>query len=115
MNDRIRYITNRFPLLEKQMTRNDCRQYLADRGLPIPPKSACVFCPFHDRATWRELRKTGDGDWEKAVAVDEAIRKARPPFELFVHSNRKPLSTIGDEIDAQPMLSSEECEGICFL
>lgn len=113
----VKYITNRFPLLEKKMTRQDCKRWLTAHGLEIPAKSACVFCPFHDRGAWRELRETGNGDWNKAIQVDEAIRKARPPYDLFVHSSRKPLRDVGDAIDAQPEfdLTSEECSGACFL
>lgn len=113
----VKYITNRFPLLEKRMSREDCKRYLTDHGLPIPVKSACVFCPFHDRRAWRELRETGNGDWHKAIQVDEAIRKARPPYDLYLHSSRKSLREIGDAIEAQPEfdLISEECSGVCFL
>ncbi|MFN2230467.1 MAG: phosphoadenosine phosphosulfate reductase family protein, partial [Anaerolineae bacterium] len=36
------YITNRYPLLQAGMSRNDCGRYLYEHGLPIPPKSACI-------------------------------------------------------------------------
>lgn len=113
----VKYITNTFPLLDRRMTRNDCQRYLSAHGLSVPPKSACVFCPYHNRAAWRELKETGNGDWHKALEVDEAIRKARPPYDLFVHSSRKPLAEVGDGIDAQPgfNLESEECSGVCFI
>ena len=39
----VKYITNRFPLLDKLMGRADCATWLNKHGLPIPPKSACVF------------------------------------------------------------------------
>ena len=113
----VKYITHRFPLLEKKMSRADCIKYLQAHDIEVPVKSSCVFCPYHNKAAWKELYQTGNGDWQKAVAVDEAIRKARPPYDLFVHSSRKPLAQIADAIDAQPEfdLESEECEGVCFL
>lgn len=36
---------NRWPLIELQMTREDCVAWLDKHGYPRPPKSACVFCP----------------------------------------------------------------------
>lgn len=113
----VKYITHHFPLLEKRMTRKDCIRYLTDHGIEVPVKSSCVFCPYHNRAAWKELYQNGNGDWSKAVAVDNAIRNSRPGFNLFVHPSRKPLEQIAQAIDAQPEFDfeSEECEGACFL
>lgn len=112
----VKYITNRFPLLELRMTVRDCENYLRNHGIEVPVKSSCVFCPFHNKSAWRNLRETGNGDWDHAIQVDEAIRNARPGFKLFVHSARKPLKEIGDSVDAQPeLMFNDECSGVCFL
>lgn len=114
----VRYITHAWPLIEKRMTRADCIRWLQDHYLEVPPKSSCVFCPYHNKAAWREMRLSGNGDWQKAVEVDEAIRKARLPYDLFVHPSRRPLCEIGENIDAQPSffdMESEECGGYCFV
>ena len=45
----------RAPLIERHMTRRDCLDWLDERGT-VPhevPRSACVFCPFHDDAAKR--------------------------------------------------------------
>ena len=39
----VQYIINRFPLLDKQMSRADCIAWLTAHDLPVPPKSSCVF------------------------------------------------------------------------
>lgn len=114
----VKYITHRWPLIEKRMTRQDCINWLLAHDLEVPIKSSCVFCPFHNKASWRELRLSGNGDWQKAVEVDEAIRKARPPYDLFVHPSRRPLREAGEDIDAQPSffdMEGEECGGFCFV
>ena len=51
-----------------------------------------MFCPFQNLQSWRELKQTGGDGWNQAIAIDEAIRLARPPFELFVHPSRVPLA-----------------------
>jgi len=83
-----------YPLIEmfgKPMSRTDVICWLKDNGLEIPVKSSCVFCPFHDRATWREIQLSGNGDWEKALAVDQAIRNKRPGYLCYLTAERKPL------------------------
>ncbi len=92
-------------------------QWLWDRGLSVPKKSACVFCPYHSTREWREIRQHHE-DWNEAVKVDAMIRKARPPEYLFIHPSRKPL----EEVDfrtleemGQMRLWDEECSGICGI
>ena len=115
----VKYITHRWPLIEMRMTRQDCAHWLQEHGLEVPPKSSCVFCPYHNRAAWHEMKVSGDGDWQKAVEVDEAIRKVRPPYDLFVHPARKPLADIDmrtpQEKGQLELWANwdDECSGIC--
>lgn len=87
------YVTNVYPLVERNMRLADCLKWLRDRRLPQPPKSACTFCPFHNLEQWREIKRQGGADWREAVAVDEAIRDKRSKAgqQLFVHPRRLPL------------------------
>lgn len=115
----VRYITHRWPLIEKRMTRHDCTNWLRKHGLPVPPKSSCVFCPYHNRAAWQEMASEGGPDWQKAIEIDRAIRKVRPPYDLFVHSSRKPLDALDlrtPQEKGQLELWANwdaECTGIC--
>lgn len=117
----VKYITHRWPLLDLRMTRADCIAYLQRAGLPVPVKSSCTFCPYHRRRDWEELKREGGADWENAVAVDEQIRNARPPYPLYVHSARRPLPEAvhipEDEGMVQlTMLDDAACDsGFCFL
>jgi hypothetical protein len=113
----VKYITHRWPLIEKRMTRNDCIQWLQRHDLEVPVKSYCVFCPFHNRAAWYAMKKENGADWQKAVEVDEAIRKARPPYDLFVHADRIPLVDIRSPQDngQLELFDQNECEGVCFV
>ena len=45
---RDKYILNRHPLIEANMSRQDCINYLNKNKIPLPEKSACIICPFHD-------------------------------------------------------------------
>ena len=104
--------------LERPWSRVDVKRWLLENGLPIPVKSSCVFCPYHDRATWREIRRSGAGDWEKAVAVDAELRDRAPGFVGYVCKQRRPLAECdfeSQEDRGQLTLWDEECSGMCFL
>jgi hypothetical protein len=57
-SDGVRYLTTRYPLLELGMSRTDCQRWLRARGWGATTKSACLGCPFHGNARWRDLRDT---------------------------------------------------------
>ncbi len=120
----VKYIHHRWPYLEpefwggRMLRRSDVVRWLRENNLEVPPRSACYFCPYHSDREWRDLKLRGDGDWERAVAFDGAIRKMRPPFDLFVHQSRKPLVEVDlrDERDhGQLTLWENECDGYCGL
>ncbi|GAB1642566.1 hypothetical protein [Krasilnikovia sp. MM14-A1259] len=95
--DRVSYVRKRYPLLELEMSRKDCERWLAARGWGETAKSACIGCPFHGNAQWRELRDNHPDEWADAVAFDQAIRKGGArglPLngEAFLHRSRVPLA-----------------------
>lgn len=113
----VKYIVNRFPLIDLRMTRADCMDWLKEHKLEVPPRSACTFCPFKKQSEWRHT-KSIEWDWNEAVRIDKMIRDARPPQALYLHPSRKPL----DEVDfrtaeekGQLSLWDNECEGICGI
>lgn len=111
----VKYCVNRWPLIERRMTRLDCVTWLDRHGIEIPPKSACTFCPFHSTTEWRRIRQTPE-DWQEAIAVDEAIRKVRPPYDLYVHPARIPLVDVdlrSEQEKGQLSLWDAECSGVC--
>lgn len=111
----VKYVTNQWPLIDMRMTRADCVRWLQERGLEVPSKSACTFCPFHTTSEWRAVKAIPE-DWAEAVQVDALIRNARPPQQLFIHPSRKPLPDVDfrtAEEKGQLSLWDQECEGVC--
>jgi len=111
----VKYCVNRWPLIERRMTRLDCMTWLDRHGIEIPPKSACTFCPFHSTAEWRRIKQTPE-DWQEAITVDEAIRKVRPPYDLYLHPSRIPLVDVdlrSEQDKGQLSLWDAECSGVC--
>lgn len=60
-----------------RMTRSDCARLIADAGLPVPPKSACYFCPFHRRAVWAEQRRSHPDLFEKSAELEDLLIERR--------------------------------------
>lgn len=111
----VKYITNHWPLIDKRMTRLDCIKWLRSHDLEIPNRSSCVFCPYHDTQEWRQIMNS-PADRESAIQHDNEIRKARPPFDLFIHPSRKPIEQVDlrtPEEKGQMTLWDNECHGIC--
>lgn len=111
----VNYCRNVYPLIEKRMTRQHCEDYLAKNGIEVPPKSACVFCPFHNTAEWRRIAQS-PADWRSAIEMDEKLRSARPNYSLFVHPSCMPLATVDlrtAEEKGQISMWDSECSGVC--
>lgn len=114
---------HRFPLIEKKMTRRHCLEWMKSNDYPEPPRSACVYCPFHSDKEWRRLRDEHPEEFSKAIAFDEKLRAThkahnkRLKMEVYLHNSCKPLS----EIDFNSMEQNgqeswdfmSECEGMC--
>ena len=101
------YIQNRYPFLEQALWRGRAlRRWDVERWLreclgddAVPPRSSCVFCPFQTVAEWRWLRDNAPQDWQRAIAVDRAIRDARggesaPHARLYLTPSCVPLEEL---------------------
>ncbi len=110
----------RFPLIEDQMTRLDCMNWLEQRVPHETPRSACVFCPYKSNREWLRLKKAGGNDWARAVEIDEALRTEGTVFNrnvdnpMFLHRSCKPLAECHLD-ESQLDLFDMECEGGCGL
>ena len=115
----VKYIINRYPLVEQRLTRRDCVSWLMAHGLDVPPKSACVFCPYHSLGHWKAMKAEGGQDWEWAEAVDAAVRDQRPNHQCFIHPARKPLAEavrIPEDEGAKQLGMDLPCDGgVCFV
>jgi hypothetical protein len=103
-NRSTQYARARFPLLEPRigdgLTRDACQAINRANGFGEVAKSACIGCPFHSNAQWRDLRDNHPSEWADAVSFDHAIRHgsaralaAGKPLrgQMFLHRSRVPL------------------------
>jgi len=116
------WIKHEWPLINLNMSRQDCIQWLQAKGYPIPPKSACIFCPYHNDKEWLRLKTEEPAEFQKAVQYEKALQEAhthqtgtaRLKGKAYLHRSVVPLDQINfDTSKDEPDYFGNECAGVC--
>ena len=116
------WITNRWPLIEKDYSRAQLYQWFKERYPERElPRSACIGCPYHSNSEWKHLKTSDPKSFADAVFVDRALRelpnlRALSKGAAYLHRSRQPLEDIDfsntkDYFEAM----QEECAGLCGI
>ena len=108
-------IDYKYPLIDQRMSRGECYRVFKRYNFPIPPKSSCVFCPYHSDKNWKEIKENDPEEWKRCVEVDKAIRdssKKGSKDKMYLHRSLIPLERI-EFADQQELFMCEE--GFCGL
>jgi len=60
-----------------RLRRSDCARIIADAGLPVPPKSACWFCPFHRPSAWADMHRNDPDLFYRAAELETLLNDRR--------------------------------------
>lgn len=66
-----------YPLIDRRLTREDCKRLIERAGLAVPPKSSCFFCPFHRPSAWARMRRDEPELFQKSVELERMINDKR--------------------------------------
>lgn len=66
-----------YPLLGLGIRRSDCYRIITNAGLPVPPKSACWFCPYHRPSTWADMRRDEPDLFERSCQLENLLIERR--------------------------------------
>lgn len=94
---RVKRNKNRWPLIEKKLTRDMTIEIIELAGLPVPPWSACLGCPLQNDGRWRVIAGEHSEDFQKAVELDTFLReraRANGKGDVWLHWSRRPLGNI---------------------
>lgn len=84
--------TNWYPLVDNHVTRQGCLEWFASHGLPTPPRSACVGCPYHSDTEWLAMKEDRPDQFLDACQFDEAIRDCGGMRgKCYLHRSCQPL------------------------
>ena len=110
-----------YPLLDLRLNRASCLALITSMGLPVPPKSSCFFCPFHDKTTWIELKRKRPDLFAQAVEIEKVCNSKRVDIGrdgVFLHPSLRPLTeAVGDQLPLWPDENEENCAdaGYCMV
>lgn len=113
------YIKNCYPLIEANMSRQDCLDWMKNNGYPRPPRSACIFCPYHSDEEWLALKTQAPTDFKAAVVYERKFRQAQAKSDLakgqdvFLHDSLVPLDKVTFSTLNPKERMGNECEGMC--
>ena len=91
------------PLLDMRLSRTDCKNLISRAGLPVPPKSACFFCPFHRTAMWSKMRRDEPALFQKSVELETTLLERRKKLgrdPVYLTRFGKPLAEAIPELQS---------------
>lgn len=102
-----------FPLLEANINRANVEQIILKAGLPIPPESCCIYCPFMNRNARIEQKKHDPKSYEKAVYFEREVnakKKRNKPHakDIFIHPDKYPLTEVADQPSLWDLWTDED-------
>ena len=71
------WFQNRYPLLELGLSRQDCIDSLARRGIVVE-KSGCYMCPYQSGDEWLTIKEDFPDLWQKALDLEDAYYEKHP-------------------------------------
>ena len=125
-SSRIAYIKHWYPLIQQlNVSREAFLEWMKKKGYPEPPRSACVFCPYHSAAEWRRLQQNDPIGYQRAADFEIKLRAAYNEHDeqlngvdVWLTKVGRPLGEIDwsedDQVDdVQGENWGNECEGMC--
>jgi hypothetical protein len=107
-----------YPLLDLGIRRVDCARIVRGAGLPLPPKSACWFCPERSPEAWHEMRRNTPELFERACNLEDLLNLRRAALGRdpmwFTRFNMPLRQAIRDGVDLLPGFDQfDPTDGAC--
>lgn len=100
-----------YPLLDLRIRRSDCPGIITGAGLPMPPRSACWFCPLKRPSAWTAMRADEPELFARACALEAHLNDRREVAgkpRLFLTRFARPLAeVIGHD---QPLIGLDDTD-----
>jgi hypothetical protein len=112
------WMHNSYPLVERRLTRGHCLEWMANKGYPVPPRSACTYCPYHSDDEWKRIKTQTPDEFAEAVVYEQQLQAAYKELPTmngtpYLHPSRLPLDQVEFTDDRQADMFGNECAGVC--
>ncbi len=87
----VQWYTNRYPLVELELTRQDCLDLIARMGWEAP-QTSCIMCPQQSDDQWQDTKENYPEDWARIVEIERDIHRTHP--ESFLHCSCVPINQV---------------------
>ena len=102
----------RYPLIERRMTRSDCIALVKKMGWPEPPRSSCYMCPNKSQQEWIWMKQHSSDDFKRAIKFEKYMRKKDDA--IWLTQLGEPIEQI--DFEKTDDLFGGGCDsGMCFV
>ena len=115
-----------YPLIDNKINRQDSIDMVVNKyGMPPPPRSSCVWCPFHSNVEWNKMSDADiatAAEYERGIQV--AARHNKREVVPYLHRSLVPIDqrpfdrttqkSHGQQIIDFDRDSEGSCTGGCF-
>ena len=106
------YATKNYPLVDFNITADDCKKIILAENIPIPHKSACEFCPFAGLQNMREYAQRKPDKFKLLVDAEKSDPKY-PQYLIFRGRKLENLLTVSkldNSIEEDSRCDSGHCD-----
>ena len=102
-----------YPFIELiPMNRSQCVSQIQNFGWTVPHKSRCYMCPNQSVEAWKQMKKLDNGDYDKAVILENEIREK--DADMYLHPSAIPLEEAVEQSELQYDMFDGCDSGYCF-
>ena len=100
------YATKNYPLVDANITGEDCKAIIRQAGIPMPVKSACEFCPFAGPKNMRDWAAREPDKFQMLVAAE----KADPKYPQYLILRGRKLENMLSDSKLTDYIEDSRCD-----
>ena len=111
-----KYVTNIYPLIDRHLFREECIEVIEQADLPVPPRSACYFCPLKSIERWKETLQETPDSFDDAVTLEHLINIRQTELgrdPIFLTNKKIPLANLRHQWLDNGHYGNDQDEGRC--
>ena len=118
---KVKWITNVFPLVDLNLSRQDLFAIYKQWELDPPVKSGCFCCPFQKKTEWFNLQRNHPELIQLSIELEHNAMKNRSNTNISLYTQNMTLKELMENYEDKQVMEEllfgddMECEGACFL